>query len=100
VSRTPGPSPYVTKAWPMNKGFVGVRTRGGDGGWFGCIALADGTSVDRFEMLPRGEPLLPGENVTLFTPAGGTPRAGNCWEHERVLDTAGKLLGYLSYNKC
>jgi uncharacterized membrane protein/invasion protein IalB len=100
LARTPGSAPYVTKAWPMNKGMVGVRTRGGDGTWYECIAQADGAVVERIEMLARGEPPLQGENFTLFTPAGGTPRAGNCWQHERVLDAAGALKGYLSYNTC
>jgi uncharacterized membrane protein/invasion protein IalB len=100
LARTPGSAPYVTKAWPMNQGMTGVRTRGGDGTWYECIAQAHGKAVERIEMLARGEPPLPGENVTLFTPAGGTPRAGNCWQHERVLDAAGTLLGYLSYNTC
>jgi invasion protein IalB/uncharacterized membrane protein len=100
LARTPGPSPYVTKAWQLNPTMAGVRTRGGDGSWFGCIASLDGSVVDRFEMLPRNDLPLPGENLTLFTPAGGTPRSGNCWEHERVLDAAGTLLGYLSYNTC
>jgi uncharacterized membrane protein len=38
VGATPGPAPRVTKAWPMNHGMVGVRTRDGAGGWFACIA--------------------------------------------------------------
>lgn len=100
MARTPGTSPYVTKAWPINAAMAGVRTRSGDGGWFGCIARIDGSVVDRFEPLERADPPLPGENLTLFTPAGSTPRSGSCWEHERVLDAAGKLLGYLSYNTC
>jgi uncharacterized membrane protein/invasion protein IalB len=100
LARTPGPSPYVTIAWPLDAAMAGVRTRSGDGGWFGCIARIDGSVVDRFEPLPRGEPPLPGENLTLFTPSGGIPRAGACWEQERVLDAAGKLLGHLSYNIC
>jgi uncharacterized membrane protein len=100
LAKTPGASPYVTKAWPINAAMAGVRTRSGDGGWFGCIARIDGSAVDRFEPLERSEPPLPGENLTLYTPAGGTPRSGSCWVHERVLDAAGRLLGYLSYNTC
>jgi hypothetical protein len=100
LAKTPGASPYVTKAWPVDAAMAGVRTRSGDGDWFGCIARIDGSAVDRFEMLPRGQPPLPGENLTLYTPSGGTPRSGACWELERVLDAAGKLLGYLSYNIC
>jgi uncharacterized membrane protein len=34
LDKTPGPSAYVTKAWPMNRGMVGTRTRNRDGGWF------------------------------------------------------------------
>jgi uncharacterized membrane protein len=100
LAKTQGQSPYVTKAWPMNNGMVGVRTRGGDGGWFDCIAQSDGKGVERLEMLPRGDPPLPGENAVLFTPVGGAPRHGNCWQQERVLDPGGKLLGYLSTNVC
>lgn len=100
LAKTPGRGPYVTRAWPMNRGLSGVRTRGGDGTWYECIAQADGTAVERFEMLPRAQAPLQGENLILFTPAGGAPRAGNCWRHERVLDAAGALKGYLSYNVC
>jgi uncharacterized membrane protein len=100
LEKTPGHSPYVTKAWPMNQGMVGVRTRSGDGDWFHCIAQSDGRAVDRFDSLPRTEPPAPGENLVLFTPAGQAPRPGNCWEHERVLGDAKKLVGYLSYNIC
>jgi uncharacterized membrane protein len=100
LAQTPGQSPYVTKAWPMNKGMVGVRTRGGDGSWFDCIAQSDGKGVERMETLTRGDLPLPGENAVLFTPVGGAPRQGNCWQQERVLDPGGNLLGYLSSNVC
>ena len=52
IDKTPEPDPYATKAWPMNHGMVGVRTRNGQGGWFECVAEANGKSIDRFVPLP------------------------------------------------
>jgi len=100
VAKTSGSGVRVARAWPMNHGKVGVRTRNGEGGWWDCIAAADGSGVDTFEEVPPGMRTLPGESHAMFTPAGAYPPAGRCFEHQRVLDETGKLLGWLSYNHC
>jgi hypothetical protein len=100
VGATPGQAPRVTKAWPMNYGMVGVRTRNGAGGWFACIAPAAGGAPDRFEPLAAGARRLPGEGAVLFSPAPQAPPAGACYRHERVLRADGEALGLLSYDTC
>jgi uncharacterized membrane protein len=100
LDKTPGPSAYVTKSWPMNRGMVGTRTRNRDGGWFECTANSDGQSVEHIEMLPKAAAPLPGEQSAVFTPAGQTPPSGNCYRTERVQDAAGKMVGWLSGNGC
>jgi uncharacterized membrane protein len=100
LAANPGPMPRVTKAWPMNRGMVGVRTRDGSGGWFACVAPAVGGAPDRFEPVAPGSPRLPGEGTVLFSPAPQTPPAGVCYRHERVVRQDGGLLGLLSYDTC
>lgn len=100
LAKTPGDSAYVTKAWPMDRGLVGVRTRNAVAGWFDCVAQYDGRTVDRFEAVTADAGPLPREGYVLFTPPAGTPPSGNCWQHERVVDAAGAALGWLSTNGC
>jgi uncharacterized membrane protein/invasion protein IalB len=100
LDKTPGPSAYVTKAWPMNRSMVGTRTRNRDGGWFECVASSDGSTVERIEMLPKASTPLPGEQLALFTPLAQAPPAGNCYRTERIQDAAGKLVGWLSGYGC
>jgi uncharacterized membrane protein len=100
LARTPGEAPYVTKAWPMNRGLVGVRTRNAVAGWFDCVAPFDGHNIERFEAVTADAGPIPGEGHVLFTPAGQSPLAGGCWRHERVVDLSGKVLGWLSSNGC
>jgi uncharacterized membrane protein len=100
VQRTPGESPYVTKAWPMNRGLVGVRTRNAVAGWFDCVADYDGRGVERFEAVTADAGPAPGEGSVLYTPVAGRPPGGSCWRHERVQDTSGNPLGWLSTNDC
>ena len=100
LEKTPGPSAYVTKAWPMNRGMIGTRTRNRDGGWFECVASSDGRTVEHIEMLPKASPPLPGEQLVVFTPPAQAPPAGSCYRTEQVQDAAGKLVGWLSSNGC
>jgi uncharacterized membrane protein len=100
LDRTPGTSKWVTKAWPMNKGMVGVRTGNPHGGKWGCIAEQESGDVDIFKSLPPNVVRLPGEGMIIFTPLDQKPPEGECFEHERVLDNEGKLVGWLSYNTC
>jgi uncharacterized membrane protein len=100
LQRTPGDFPYVTKAWPMNRGLVGVRTRNAVAGWFDCTAEYDGRSVERFEAVTADAGPVPGEGYVLYTPLAGMAPGGNCWRHERVQDLSGNPLGWLSTNGC
>ncbi len=100
IDKTPEPEPYATKAWPMNRGMVGVRTRNGQGGWFECVAEANGKSVERFVPLPPSAPPAPNEDRVVFSPPDHTPPAGSCYKHERVMDGMGDFMGWLSTNGC
>ena len=99
VEKTPGSVPRVTKAWPMNQGMVGVRTRTDDDDHWNCVAPADGGAVEIIARVP--EESVPGETRVVFTPAPHTPPAGNCFRHERVsAPEASSLIGWLSYDTC
>jgi uncharacterized membrane protein len=101
VEKTPGAERYVTKAWPMNRGMVGVRLRNGVAGWFDCVAQYDGKVVERFEAVTADTGPVPGEGAVLYTPAGQSVLSGKCWYHERVMDAAGvQQIGWLSSNRC
>ena len=100
LAKTPGTAPYVTKAWPMNHGLVGVRTRNATVGWFECVAQSDGKVVDQFGPVESSAPPVPGEETVLYTPAAQAPPSGNCFTHERVVDAAGAQIGWLSTNEC
>jgi invasion protein IalB len=100
IDKTPEPEPYATKAWPMSQGMVGVRTRNSQGGWFECVADANGRSVERFVPLPSGAPPAPNEDRVVFSPPDHPPVGGSCYKHERVLDGLGDFMGWLSTNGC
>ncbi len=100
IDKTPEPDPYATKAWPMNHGMVGVRTRNGQGGWFECVAEANGKSIDRFVTLPPSAPLAPNEDRVVFSPPDHAAPGGKCYKHERVMDGMGDFMGWLSTNVC
>jgi uncharacterized membrane protein/invasion protein IalB len=100
LAKTPGTSPYVTKAWPMNHGMVGVRTRNATVGWFECVAQTDGKAVDRFGPVESNAPAVPGEETVLYTAIAHAPPSGNCFTHERVMDAGGNQIGWLSTNTC
>lgn len=100
LGRMSGSGPRVTYAWSMADGMVGARLRNGEGGWFECVATHDGTSIDRFDTLTSADFPLQHENELVFTPAAEYPPSGNCYEHEKVLDAKGELIGWLSFNTC
>jgi uncharacterized membrane protein len=100
LDRVGGSGPRVTYAWPIEGGMVGARLRNGEGGWFECVATRDGASIDRFDTLTTADFPLQHENRVVFTPAAQYPPAGNCYEHEKVLDARGEPLGWLSFNTC
>ena len=95
-----GDLPRVIKAWPMNHGMVGVRLQNIDGGRHQCIAVADGSAVDRVELLGADAKPAPGEGNPIFTPAAGAYPGGACFRHERVEAADGRFLGWLSARIC
>jgi putative lipoprotein len=99
LDATPGPAPRVTKAWPMNRGMAGARTRNGAGGWFDCIAPSLGGEVDRLEPVTDGG-RLPGEGTVVFSPVIQGPPPGECYQHERALGPGGEPIGWLSTETC
>jgi uncharacterized membrane protein len=102
LRQTTGTDPRVTKAWAMDDGRVGVRTRNLYGGWWECVATADGNAVASFEPLPPDGSGLPGEAVVIYTPVrNGNPPFGACYQfHEPVHDDAGNVVGWLSHLIC
>jgi putative lipoprotein len=95
-----GDLPRVIKAWPMNHGMVGVRVQNIDGGRHQCLAVADGSAVDRVELLGAEAERAPGEGNSIFTPADGAYPGAACFRHERVETTDGRFLGWLSTRTC
>lgn len=85
----------VLKAWPMNRGLVGVRLQDATGARRDCVAEARG----RVKELATAEASedLPGEGSPVFYPAAGTPPILDHGRAERVLDAKGKLRGWLHY---
>ena len=100
LDRTPGEGAYVTKAWPMNRAMVGVRTRNASVGWFECVAQQDGRAIDRFAPVDATAERVVDEERVLYVPAEVVRQEGNCFRHEQLLDDAGRPLGWLTVNAC
>jgi uncharacterized membrane protein len=101
LAETPGPVARVIKAWPMNRGMVGARTRDDNGNHWNCVAPAEGGEVSIFAKVPEGSKIIPGETRIVFTPVPQAPPMDSCQEHERISDPkTGSLLGWLSYDVC
>ncbi len=100
LARTPGADAHVAKAWPMNRGKVGVRTFNASGGRYHCVAAAEGGDTGEIEALEPAEPRLPGESVVVFTDGSEPPPTGHCYQHERAVNSTGREIGWLSYDTC
>jgi hypothetical protein len=100
LERTPGENAYVTKAWPMNRGMVGVRTRNASVGWFECTVQQDGRTIEQFVPVDNKSARIADEEKLLFVPASVARHEGNCFRHEQVLDEADRPLGWLTTNTC
>lgn len=100
LERTPGGGAYVTKAWPMNRGLVGVRTRNASVGWFECVAHREGRNVERFAPVDNKAEHVPDEEKVLFVPPSVARMEGACFRHERVVDEADRPYGWLTTNNC
>lgn len=100
LAATPGGPATVTRAWPMDKGMVGVRTRGPDGLRWDCFVAGGTPAVATFDAVPKDDKGLPGEAAPLFTPPGQTPAEDGCSRSERVRDENGDFVGWLTYRTC
>lgn len=90
----------VLKAWPMNRGMVGVRmARTRDGAATqDCIATTGGR-VDRLERPSENAEALPGQGAPVFLPLHATPPGLTCGRLERVSGRQGEAVaGYLLYD--
>jgi hypothetical protein len=99
LARVPAPPAVITKAWPMDRGLVGVRLRCADGSRWDCTAPSGGGEVTRLAPVGEGQ-RLPGEDTILFSPPDGEPPSGHCYWHERVFDAERRFLGWLSHDTC
>ena len=79
---------------------IAVRTRNSTVGWFECVAQSDGAVVERFVPVASTTAPVANEERVVFTPPAQPPPGGNCFRHERVVDTSGELVGWLSDNRC
>lgn len=91
----------VTKAWPLNRGLVGVRLLDPERRRFDCLAPHAGGAPVAYSAIEGDGTRLPGEFQPLFTPNPGQPPAGECYQHQQVFHpTTGAALGWLSYDTC
>ncbi len=86
----------VTKAWPMNRGKIGVRLRDSGQARFDCVVDAGTGAIEGVQPV-EGDGLLPGEGEPLWLPARENPPVLHCGRVERVTDGGGQLQGYLHY---
>lgn len=90
----------VLKAWPMNRGFAGVRVVDRDGRRSDCIAEIANGRIERVDPVAEAEPPLPGAGNPVFLPAREQAPLVDCGRLERVLDAQGTLHGWLHYDAC
>jgi hypothetical protein len=101
LDATPDKPATITKAWPMNRGMVGVRLRDAKGTRSECIVAAGGGAPERHQPVDATSRPLPGEGRPVFTPAPQVPPAGPCWRNEPVTGPGGgESPGTLSYIAC
>lgn len=100
LAETPGTSPKVIKAWTASNEQIGVRTWGAETAAWECVATSQGSVVRPLTAL-KGETIgLHDGWSPIFTLRGQSPPSGECYQHERVVDARGALIGWLSYDTC
>lgn len=87
----------VVKAWPMNRGRIGVRLADDQARRFDCIVIDASGSVERMEPVDAAAPPLPGEGMPEFLPLRPRPLILTCGRLRRVVDADGATTGYLHY---
>jgi hypothetical protein len=99
--QVPGTDGFVTTAWPMNKGRLGVRLASRDGQRFECLAqgFADSVVVEAFGPLAPDD-VNTGERHPVFLLPGAPLLEGECWVWEQAEDPDGQVLGILGYSTC
>jgi len=100
LARTRGPSPRVLHAGFPNPGVGVLLLSDGEQHIFQCAGLTNGHAGIDFKAVPEGIPAVVGRSEVIFSPTGSGVPAGACYEHERVLDGKGELMGYLSHDTC
>jgi hypothetical protein len=101
LDATPTKPVTVTKAWPMNRGMVGVRLRNGRGQRLECVVPGAGGRPASYKTLAPAARLLPGEGQPVLTPGARLKPAGKCWRNEPVtLPGETRPAGTLSYLVC
>jgi hypothetical protein len=98
IDASPEPA-SVLRAWPMDRGMIGMRLIDVLSAQWECVAPAVGGSVESFEPASGAtEPHPPVEPV--FTLAPGAPPPAGCYEHEEVSDASGEVVGWMSLHIC
>ena len=101
ATRLPAEGGFVTTAWPMNRGRLGVRLASRDGQRFECLAqdFADSVVVETFAPLAPDD-VHTGERHPVFLLPGAPLLEGECWVWEQAEDPDGLVLGVLGYSTC
>lgn len=86
----------VAKAWPMNRGYVGVRLRDPYGERIDCVIDPVTVDSERYRSVAASD-MLPGEDSPRYFPVLLDEPFLLCGRLERAHDRDGKLIGYLHY---
>ncbi|HSR15447.1 MAG TPA: hypothetical protein VLL51_06820 [Gemmatimonadales bacterium] len=101
AARLPDGHGFVTIAWPMNKGRLGVRLASPDGPRHECLVqdFADSVVVERYQPLADDD-VNAGERNPVFLLPGWPLLEGGCWAWEQAEEADGSVLGVLGYSTC
>jgi uncharacterized membrane protein len=86
----------VAKAWPMNRGFIGVRLHDAYGERSDCVIDPVTGGSERHRPVSASD-LLPGEDAPRFFPTSLDEPFLRCGRLERAHGRDGRLIGYLHY---
>ena len=101
AERLPDETGFVTVAWPMNSGRLGVRLASPDGPRHECLVqdFTDSVVVERYQPL-ADEDVNAGERSPIFLLPGWPLLEGGCWAWEQAEEADGSVLGVLGYSTC
>ena len=89
----------VTKAYGGASGVIGVRLMDAEGRRWACTEGEAGFGAP--DVIPvQTTDRLPGEFTPLFLRAPDVPTRDPCYRHEPLRDSAGQILGWLSFGLC